>query len=610
MRDFLKHTFATLAGLVIFVTLGFAGLAVLLTAIASLGRDASPQVDADSILTFDLALNITDAPPSPDPSRLLSDALSGTEIPTSIGLQEVVRAVKDAATDDRIVGLYLHGDTSSVAGGSGFAALREVRDALEAFQQSGKPILAYTTTGSERDYYLVSVADTIALNPAGVMELDGFSAETTFFAGALQKYGVGIQTIRAGQYKAAVEPFTRTESSPQSKTQTQQLLADLWNEFRVTTSNSRDVTSEQIQTIADRQGLLLPAQAQSAGLIDQVAYEDEIFSELRKLTGETEDDLDADDLESFRQISLPTYAATIEQAADVEVGSNQIAVLYAEGDIVSGMGGDGSIGSDRYTSQIRELRLNDDIKAVVLRINSPGGSATASDAIAREVMLTSQVKPVIVSMGSYAASGGYLISAYADQIFASPTTITGSIGVFGLLPNVQQIANDNGITWDVVQTGQFANSNTITRPKTAAELANTQRVVDHFYDQFLTVVANSRSISKQQVGEIAQGRVWSGLAAQRVGLVDELGGLDAAIQAAAAQADLGEDWHIEEYPQGRTLEFRLLRRLFSSRLVQTNQPIDPLSLELKKLRSDLETLRSLNDPLGTYTRLPFTAWID
>jgi protease IV len=615
MRDFLKQTFATVAGLVIFTSLGFFGLLLLVGAIASLGRSSTPLVESDSILTFDLATNITDAQPSSDPSRLIADAVSGTEIPTSIGLRDVVQALREAAEDDRIVGLYLHGDVTPSGLTSGLATLREVREALEAFQDAGKPIFAYTTAGAERDYYLLSVADTIVLNPMGALEINGLSSETTFFAGALQKYGVGIQTIRAGQYKAAVEPFTRTESSPQSEEQTRQLLSDLWNEFRTATAESREITPQQIQTIADTQGTLLPNQAETAGLIDRVAYADEVYSELRKLTGETEADIKTEDeftdeAASFRQISLPTYATTIESDSNVAAGENQIAVVYAEGDIVSGMGGEGSIGSDRYTRQLRDLRLNDAVKAIVLRINSPGGSATASDAIAREVWLASQEKPVIVSMGSYAASGGYLISTYADQIFASPTTITGSIGVFGLVPNFQEIANNNGITWDTVQTGRFANSDSLARPKTPEELAVLQRVVDRIYDQFLTSVSDSRSLPKQQVAEIAQGRVWSGVAAQRIGLVDEIGGLDAAIQAAAEQANLGDDWQVEEYPQGNTLEFRVLRRLFSSRMTTTQAPIDPLTLELQKLRNDLKTLQSMNDPLGAYSRLPFNPWVD
>jgi protease-4 len=281
-------------------------------------------------------------------------------------------------------------------------------------------------------------------------------------------------------------------------------------------------------------------------------------------------------------------------------------VIYAQGEIVSGSGGIGKIGGDSLTSLLRELRLDENVKAVVLRVNSPGGSATASAQIAREVMLTKQKKPVIVSMGSYAASGGYQISTYANQIFAAPSTITGSIGVFGMLPNVKALANKNGITWDVVKTGRFADSNSISRPRTPEELAILQRMVDQRYEQFLAIVAESRPISSQKVAEIAQGRVWSGIAAKSLGLVDQLGGLEAAIQAAVDAAKLGNDWQLQEYPQGSALDVRLFRRVLEG---QSPSAPDAFSTQMQKLQADLKVLQSMNDPLGIYSRLPFDLWI-
>lgn len=603
MRDFLKQTFATLTGILLFLTLGITGMTLLLVAITAASREASSRVEQDSILTFDLSQEITDASDSTNPGEVIGQALSGNNPRNTIPLRTVLETLERAAQDDRIAGIYLTGNVSPAGMGSGLATLQEVRQALQKFRESGKPILAYDTVGwTERDYYLTSVADQIYLNPTAALELNGFSLETTFFAGALQKYGVGVQPIRAGKYKSAVEPFTRTENSPEAEEETQKLLSDLWNNFLTSTAKSRNIQPQQIQAIADRQGLLLPDQAQSARLIDKVLHEDEVLTELQDLTGE------AKDSDDFRQISLSNYAKATELTVQRHHSQNKVAVVYAEGEIISGKSTQGNIGGDTLSTLLRELRQDDDVKAIVLRVNSPGGSATASARIAREVQLTKQKKPVIVSMGSYAASGGYQISTYANRIFAAPNTITGSIGVFGLQPNIKTLANKNGVTWDVVKTGRFADSSTITRPKSAEELAIAQQVVDRLYDQFLAIVAESRPISSQKVAQIAQGRVWSGVSAKSLGLVDELGGLDAAVQAAVDAAKLGQDWELAEYPQSSSFETRLFRKLLSSRSVQVVR--DPLTVELQKLQADLKMLQLMNDPLGAYSRLPFNPRIE
>jgi protease-4 len=603
MRDFLKYTFASFLGTVLFCTVSFGGLILLIITLANASKETEPRVENKSILTFDLSVEISDSPPSVAPSDVIGDALAGSENTKAVTLHSIVRAIETAAQDDRIVGLYLYGNINP-ASTSGFAALDEIRQALETFRESGKPIFAYELGISEREYYLTSMANTLVLNPTGLVEINGYRAEVTFFAGALQKYGIGVQAIRVGRYKSAIEPFTRTESSPEEEEQTRKLLADLWNSFLTGASKNRDLTPQQLQAIADQKGLLLPDEAQTAGLVDKVGYFDEVLPELQNLTDQKKDE------PSFRQISLPVYAEVATDNKPALGSSNRIALVYAEGEIVSGEGGSGQVGGDRFARLLRDLRFDEEVKAVVLRINSPGGSATASDRIAREVMLTSQAKPVIVSMGSYAASGGYEIATHADTIFALPTTITGSIGVFGLLPNFQTIANNNGITWDVVKTGQFADADTITRPKTPQELAIIQRVVDRLYDQFISSVAESRSLSKERVNEIAQGRVWSGAEAQRLGLVDELGGLEDAIQTAAEEARLGDDWQLDEYPKARNLEELLLENLLSSQVSYSTSPQDPITIELQRLRQDLSILQSLNDPLGIYSRLPFNPRID
>jgi protease-4 len=604
MRDFLKQILATVVGLALFTAMSVGGLAALLFSVAFFSRDTAPDIESGTMLTFNLSQPISDG--QGDEGNVLSEAISGNRSPQTMPLRTVLTTLERAAKDERIAGLYLSGNISSAGLGSGYATLREIRQALQEFRDAGKPIVAYDDTGwSERGYYLASVADQIFLNPSGQLEINGFNFETTLYGGALQKYGIGVQPLRVGKYKSAVEPFVRTSISPENRAETQKLLADLWNEFLTTTAQSRKVTPQQLQTIADQQGILLPEQAQAAKLVDRLAYDDEVLTELQKITDEPEED-------SFRQIDIEDYAEATA-GKDRQQG-DQIAIVYAEGNIVSGRGGAGTIGGDRLASTLRQVRQDEDIKAVVLRINSPGGSATASDLIAREVLLLKKEKPVIVSMGSYAASGGYQIAANANQIFASPTTITGSIGVFGVLPNFQRLANANGITWDTVKTGRLADLDTISRPKNPEELRILQGVANRLYDRFLTMVSTSRSMPKQRVEEIAQGRVWSGAEAARIGLVDEIGGIEDAIQAAAKEAKLGDTWQIEEYPRQRSFEERILSQFTSRILTEVLPPAetltDPLSVKVQQIREDWETLRSLNDPLGMYSRLPFTPLID
>jgi protease IV len=600
MRDFFKNVLATFVGLFLFLTLGIAGLTAFLVAIAASSSDTEPTVQASSVLTLDLSQPITDSNPAASPREVIGSALRGEGESDAIPLRSVVESLEQAAKDDRIVGLYLNGSVQ----GTGFATLREIRQALETFRASGKPIYAYDAVSwQEKDYYLTSVANHIMLHPTGLLEINGLGFQTPFFARALQKYGIGVQVLRVGKYKSAVEPYLLSGNSPENREQTQKWLTDLWSEFLSAASKSRKLTPQKLQAIADKDGILLSAQAKSAGLVDKIAHEDEVVAELQKLTGEDED------THSFRQIDLTDYAQTLEAG---KTSKNRIAVVYAEGDIVSGRGGSQSIGGDRFAELLRDLRNDSDVKAIVLRVNSPGGSATASEQITREVFLTNREKPIIVSMGDLAASGGYQISAHATRIFASPNTLTGSIGVFGVLPNFQKIANDNGITWDGVKTGRFADSDTISRPKTQEEMAIGQRVVNQIYDEFLNIVSKSRSIAKPKVNEIAQGRVWSGAEAKKIGLVDELGGLEEAIQAAAKAAKLGDDWELQEYPRSSSFEAKLLGQLFSSYFSEpeSQTPIDPLTAEIQNFQEDFTTLKAMNDPQGVYSRLPFTPRVD
>ncbi|PSB35072.1 signal peptide peptidase SppA [Chlorogloea sp. CCALA 695] len=610
MRNFIKQTFTSaigsLLGLFIFFGLGTVGLIGLLIAA---GQDKSTQVKNKSVLVLDLALNITDSKPNSSSSAALQEALSG-EDRNRVTLRTVLDTLEKARRDPRIVGIYLDGSRSSGESSTGFATLKEVRSALEKFRAAGKTIVTYNVEWSERDYYLSSVANKIIINPLGAMELNGLSSQPIFLAGALEKYGIGIQIIRVGKFKAAVEPFILTKLSPENRQQTERLLGDVWGEWQSAVSKSRKVSIDKLQQIADNQGILEASVAKSNGLVDKVAYFDEVLGDLKQLTGSKAEE------RTFEQVSLVDYSEVSGKSLGVERNSkNHIAVVYAEGTIVDGQGGVGEVGGDRFARIFRRLQQDKTVKAIVLRVNSPGGSATASEVMQREIKLVGKTKPVIVSMGDVAASGGYWIATDANRIFAEPNTITGSIGVFGVLPNFQKLANNNGITWDVVKTATLADSQTVSRPKSPQELAVYQSSVNRLYNLFLSKVAQGRNLPAQKVAEIAQGRVWSGVAAKEIGLVDEIGGIDAAISYAAKQAKLGNDWQVTEYPAVRSFEQRLFGQLGNEARVRlggeaTSKSKDLLTVEFLKLQKELEVLQTMNDPMGVYARLPFTLHIE
>ncbi|MEG4071627.1 signal peptide peptidase SppA [Microcoleus sp. Pol14C2] len=606
MKDFLKYTCASLLGtflgLLLLGSIGLGGLVLLIALAASSSKDSGPQVKDKSVLVLDLSLNITDSKPSRSTGAAIEEVLSEDSGDT-VTLRTVLDTIEYAKKDPKIVGIYLEGSSDSSS--SGFANLKEVRGALQRFRDAKKPIFAYQMDWNERDYYLGSVANTIAINPYGALELNGFSSQAMFFTGALEKYGVGVQVTRVGKYKSAVEPFLLTKMSPENRQQTQKLLGDMWGEYLKTVAPIRKVTVPQLQALADKGGTLMADEALKSKLVDKVVYFDEISTELKKLTGTDGEN------KSFKQISLKNYARVAEDKNSTRADKkNQIAILYAEGEIVDGEGGPTQVGGDRIAKEMRKIREDNDVKAVVLRVNSPGGSATAAEVIGREVMLTGKKKPVIVSMGNLAASGGYWISMGSNRIFAEPNTITGSIGVFGMLFNAEKLAANNGLTWDVVKTARFADTNTVSRPKNPQELANIQRIVDRIYDRFITKVANSRQLPKNKVQEIAQGRVWSGTAAKQLGLVDEIGGLEDAVREAAKQAKLGDDWKVEEYPKRRSLEERILEKISGVHVLKPATKLDPLTAEFKKMQDELAAIKSMNDPQGIYVRLPFNLRID
>ena len=599
MGQFFKQTFAsclgTLLGLLVFSSLGVGGLAFLL--LSFLNSSDSSLVKEKSVLVFNLATNISDAPPSSS----LADSLT-SESRTTLNLRQVIAAIEKAALDDNIVGLLLYG--RGTVGEYGYATLTEVRQALAKFRQSGKKIIAYDVEWTEKEYYLASVAEKVIINPVGRMEINGLSSQQTFFADALEKYGVGVQVVKVGSFKGAVEPYTRQDLSVQNRQQLQTLLDTIWSNYSATVAKSRNLTPQQVQTISDTQGILEATTAKKAGFVDEVAHLDRVIVLAKELTREAKNKTNEEENSgSFSQISLANYASSLaDEGGD---SSDQIAIVYAEGTIVDGQGDRGEIGGDKLAKELRKLQGKEEVKAVVLRINSPGGSATASEVILREIKRLDAKKPVIISMGDVAASGGYWIAMGGQRIFADNDTITGSIGVFGLLLNIQKIANNNGIDWDTVKTGQLADISTITRPKNTQELEIYQAAVNRFYDLFIETVAKGRKLSPDKVRSVAQGRVWTGKDAVKIGLVDQIGGLEAAVQYAAKTAKLGDDWSLKEYPRSQSWQEELFSNLLQTYLPPLTKNNHPLTQEWQNFQQELLKLPTFNDPHSVYAKLLF-----
>ncbi len=608
MKNFFTSMLGALAALVIFAcgcAALFFGFLMVIAAIG--GSDKSgPSLERGSYLVFDLSTNITDAPPPIDFGSLRG----GRE--QTLQLRTITRSLHAAAKDNRIAGVFITGGLNPSGYGSGFAALKEVRAALLDFKASGKPVNAYLTSASTKDYYLASASSELALDPYGLIEMPGLASEPMFFAGAFEKYGIGVQVTRVGKYKSAVEPFTRKDMSPEARTELQKLLDDIWAGVLADVAPARGLTSAGMQNVVDREGLIRPEAAKAAKFIDRIAYRDEIYDDLKAKTGR------AGTKEPFKQVLLSDYAKIARDVVDaprkksgdapVSSGHGRVAVVYAEGEIVDGEGDTGEIGGSKFSRELRKLRQDDDVKAIVLRVNSPGGSASAAETIQRELRLMKKVKPVVISMGAYAASGGYWISAYGDRIFAEPTTITGSIGVFGVQFDVKKLANDFGLTFDSAKTGKFADAITISRPKTPEELAVFQRMVDWIYGEFITKVAEGRKLKRDFVEEIAQGRVWSGVEAKKLGLVDELGGLDAAIAFAADRAKLGSNYRLVEYPRQKEL-LEAIQELLDKTLPDNVRSSSVATKIAARIESELKLLRSFNDPQGVYARLPMNLGI-
>ena len=592
MKTFLKTFLATLAAFVVIVSMTVCGF---ITVGVMAGDENEVNIKDKTVLVFKMNTNITEAQQEEDPFGGLERELTGQGSSNSLSMTQIIQGLDKAAKDDRISALYLEGNLVSENYGSGPAALLEIRQALGRFKAK-KPIYAYNTGWSKSDLMLVAGASHLYLDPMGAVDMTGLVAEPMFYGDAFKKYGIEVQVTRVGKYKAAVEPFITNKMSDANREQISKMLSDIWSEWKLVIGSDRKLQPEQIQAIADQKGFLLASEAKSVGIIDEIKNYDEVLNELKKLTGKKESD------KTFNQVSLQSYLdVDVEDAAPRE-SKNRIAIVFAEGEIVDGNGSSTQIGGNSLSRQLRRLRMDPAVKAVVLRVNSPGGSAVASDLIQREIILIQKEKPVVVSMGYVAASGGYWISAYSNRIFAEPNTITGSIGVFGLLPNVKRLANSVGITWDSVQTSKLGAMQTLSRPKTEAELARIQTSVDMIYSEFIRKVSEGRRLKPEFVNEIAQGRVWSGKEAIKLGLVDELGGLGQAIDHAVLISKLGDDYQID-YPQPPKGGFN---KILES-LGKKEEPVGTgnFSEIARQIKNQINWLNALNDPNDIYARVPF-----
>ena len=590
--SFIGTLLALFAFAVVSVILVFGGFALL----ASMGEETQvTRFEQGSYLVLNLdGTNLTDAPPLVEAGGFAS-ILAG-DAPEILSLRKAVRGLRHAAKDDRIRGVFITGMFMPDGYGTGFAALSELRSALAEVRVAGKPVKAYFDEVGTHELYLASVSGEIMLNPFGLVVMPGLSSEPMFYGGAFEKWGVGVQVTRSGKYKGAIEPFVRRDLSPENREQLTVLLGDLWSVIRRDIAAARGLSAEDLQALVDAEGLISAESAQKAGLVTALGYRDQIIEQLRTETG-------TEMGEPFKQVAFADYLKQVDEVK----GDTKVAVVYAEGEIVDGEGAEGEIGGAAYARELRTLREDDTVAAVVLRVNSPGGSAGASEEMLRELRLLREVKPVVVSMGSYAASGGYWISAFGEKIFATPTTVTGSIGVFGVQFDIQKLGETVGLTWDRVQTGEKAGLLTAARPKTSSELAVFQRLVDRTYDEFLLRVSEGRGLEKTEVDRIAQGRVWSGDQAVQLKLADEIGGLSEAIAHAASLAKIEGEPAIYEYPGTRPLA-EALAELFDDRISpETRVGVSlrgPLGVAVRAAEAQVEQLGRYNDPRGVYARLP------
>jgi protease IV len=582
MKDFLKYTLATIVGLIIASILFFIVMLAGVSAIVSSGNKPVTVSD-NSILVLKAGISIPDRGDQNPISGL--DIVNLTFTPTP-GLNEILRDIDKASSDPKIKGILIENGLTPM----GWATTEEIRQALMKFRESGKFVISYTDYLLTQDcYYLSTASDKIYISPSAMVDFKGLSSEVLFFKKALDKLGVDVQVIRHGKFKGAVEPYMLDKLSEANKSQIKDYTGSIWSKIISDISESRKISTVDLNKIADNLEGNISSGALNAKLIDGIMYRDELIDTLKALTGLNKDK-DLNLVQMYKYSKIPDNRS---------YSKNKIAVIFAEGTIVTGKGNENNIGGNYYADVIRKIRLDSSYKALVLRVNSPGGSAGASDIIWRELELTSRSKPVVVSMGNYAASGGYYISAPGTKIYADPMTISGSIGVFGLIPDVSKLLDQKlGLTTEIVNTNKNSDFPTLYRPLTTYEKDLLQTNVEKTYSDFVSKVAAGRKMKEDAVDSIGQGRVWSGERAMKIGLIDEMGGLNDALIGAASLAGITE-YSVRELPDYEDPYTRIISQLTGEMKMKV------IKRELGESVKIYNWIHEIREMSGIQARLPY-----
>ncbi|MGD0582233.1 MAG: signal peptide peptidase SppA [Bacteroidales bacterium] len=584
MKNFLIYTLATITGIILSSILFFVIMIGSLSALITTG-EKTISISEKSVLVLKAGVPIPDRG---DPNPLSGfDPVSFTFTPTP-GLNEILANIRKAAKDDKIKGILIENGLLA----PGWATSDEIRNALIKFRQSGKFVIAWSDyILNQEGYFLSTSASKIYLNPGTMIEFKGLSGEVLFYKKALDKIGVEIQVIRHGKFKGAVEPYILDKLSPENREQIKDYVGSVWSYVISAISSSRSIPEDKLMKIADNLTATNTEGALSNGLIDGVIYRDALIDTLKTLSGVKLDD-------KIQLVPMSKYSKVYDNSVKYST-RNKIAVIFAEGSIVTGNGTDNRIGGNGYAEIIRDQRKDTSVKAIVLRVDSPGGNAVASDIMWRELELAAKVKPVVVSMGNYAASGGYYISAPATKIYASPVTISGSIGVFGLIPDAGRLIHDKlGISTETISTNSFSDFPSVFRPLSSYEREVMQKSIEKTYSEFVARVATGRKMNEKSVDSIGQGRVWTGLRALKIGLVDSIGGLEAAISGAAKLANL-ENYSIREYPVAEDPFTRLIS------LFEGEMRTGFLKKELGDNLKLYEEIKEITGLFGVQARLPY-----
>jgi len=582
--NFIKRVLSTVVGIFVFLFICF-GLLIIVGLVFGSSSDEIVSVKPNSVLELTLDFPIKDYA-----GKIEFKEYSFLDEDRKNGLFNIIDAINYAATDDNIKGITI--DNSFID--AGITQTKEIRDALIKFKKSGKFITAYSDMYSQKDYYLSSVADTIYMNPSGILEFKGLYSEQLYLKEIQDKTGLKMEVIRYGKYKSAVEPFLVNEMSAENREQISVYLNSIWQQVKEDVSESRQISVVELDSIADNLLARNAVLAKNAKLIDKIAYYDEYIDGLKYA-------MDVDHIDDIERITIEDYAIYTADKLSSTSNKNSIAVIYAEGDIIYGEGNENNVGQGTMSMAFKEAREDDKVKAIVLRINSPGGDALASELIWREIELTKETKPVIVSMGDLAASGGYYIACNADKIIAQPTTITGSIGVFGMLPNGKELADSWGINAEQVVTNKNAVTYSFFEPLSETQHNFIKEGVVDIYELFTQRVADGRNMNQDDVKLIAEGRVWTGADAVNIGLVDEIGGLDLALKRAAEAANI-KDYKIKELP---IFEKDLNKILSDYGLVKTKEDMikEELGEENYKM---LKKVKSMTEKKGVQLLFPYS----